>query len=244
MKKILLYTLTLFLLASCAKEAGLNYSDKDRVYFAYNYKFLNQIREFDKTIFSFGMAEEDVKEDTVSIAVKLLGQPADHDRFYKISVLADSTTAIEGVHYKSISSTQKFKANLFVDTLKIVVLREALSSSHITQEKKIISLYIEESEDLGIGVNKGARTKVEINNYLSEPKWWKSYEGIGLYYYHPEKWKVLMRFNEAFKVVDSDRPMSQNLTAPYFSALRSYLMANPTYDKETKERVLIDRLAP
>lgn len=241
MKKLLLYTLVL-LGASCTKDAGLTYAGKDRVYFVYNYKYLNQTIEFTKIVYSFGMLPEGKMIDTAKIAVRLLGQPADHDRQYSVSVVADSSTAQAGVHYEAIQPLQTFKAGLFADTLRIVVLRDKLSSSHITEENRRIRLQINDSKDFDKGVVKGSVMNLDINNYLSEPRWWKNYANSGLAYYHPEKWKVLMSFHDTFKKTDVDYPMDVNQISPYITALRNYLANTPTYDKETGARVLIDKL--
>lgn len=246
MKRLLLYALVL-LFASCSKDPGLTYSDKNGVYFAYSYKqridnINTRIIQFDTVTYSFGMLDESIIKDTARIAVNVMGNAADKDRFYRVAVNPDSTTAVEGEHYETIQPLQKIRANRFVDTLKIVVLRKKLSGSHITRENKRIGLKIEQSDDFNVGITRGAQIQLVINNYLSEPKWWKKYALFGLYFYHPEKWKVLMKFHDSFKNPDSELPMDVNLVGAYFNSLRSYLNNTPTYDKETGERVLIDRL--
>lgn len=244
MKKLTLFALGALLFASCEKEAGLTYTGKDKIYFAYNYKYYTNLIEYDKVTFSFGMLPDEVMKDTARVGIRVLGQKSDKDRQYRVSVDADSTTAEAGKHYEALQQQYTFKAGLFEDSLKIVVLRTHLNSSHITQENRRLRLKVESSSDFDTGTQKGAYIDVYLNNYLSEPKWWKRYESMGLYYYHPEKWKILMKFHDKFKDANADYPMDVNLVSPYFSSLRAYLDQNPTYDKETKARVLIDRLVP
>lgn len=241
MKRILIGLLALSAF-SCTKEAGLSYTDKDAVYFDYSYKQYQTVINFDKVIFSFGMKEDDVRVDTAKIVVKLMGNVSDKDRQYAVRVYADSTTAVEGIHYEAIAPLQTFKANKLQDTLRILVKRDALNSSHIFKEERDIKLEIIAADDFAVGADKGRFMKLRLNNYLSEPKWWESYERSGLYYYHPEKWKILMKFHDDFKKTGAEQPININMVSPYFSALRSYLSNIPTYDKETNQRILIDRL--
>lgn len=246
MKRLLLYALVL-LFASCSKDPGLTYSDKNGIYFAYSYKLKidninTKIIEFDSVTYSFGMLDESILRDTAKIVVNVMGNTADKDRFYRVSVNPDSTTAVEGEHYEAIQPLQKVKANRLVDTLKIVVLRKNLNGSHIARENKRIGLKIEQSDDFNVGITRGSQIQLVINNYLSEPQWWNKYAQFGLYFYHPEKWKILMKFHDSFKNPNSDYPMDVNLVGAYFNSLRSYLDNNPTYDKETGLRVFIDRL--
>lgn len=241
MKRILIGLLA-FSLFSCTKDAGLSYADKDAVYFQYSYKQYQTVINYDNIVFSFGMKGDEVQIDTAKIVVKLMGNVSDKDRHYAVRVFQDSTTAVAGVHYEAIAPLQVFHANKLQDTLRVIVKRSALNSSHISKEEKAIKLEIIDAEDFAVGANKGQFMKLRLNNYLSEPKWWESYERSGLYYYHPEKWKVLMKFHDDFKKTGSQQPINVNMVTPYFSALRSYLANIPTYDKETNQRILIDRL--
>src|SRR5690606_38050567 len=117
----------------------------------------------------------------------------------RVRIFQDSTTAVEGVHFAPISSDQVFGAGRFTDTLKIVVFRDALSSSFTNPEDRVLALTLEASDDFDLGMKDGLTTYLSINNYLSEPVWWdtplrRNYIG----FYHPEKWKILISFNEQF----------------------------------------------
>lgn len=239
------FVLILLMAASCTKDAGQSFSKKDAAYFIYNYTdHLNRIVEYSDITFSFGMLDSSVEKDTARIAVRVLGNSSETDRFYHVSIDTDSSTAEAGLHYESFEPIQKIRAGLMVDTLKIVVLRNNLSSSHVKMENKRLLLKVTESDDFAVGVVKGAKMGLRINNYLAEPRWWKSYVSLGLNYYHPEKWKILISFNQVFADAEANYPMNVNLMTPYYNSLRTYLINNPTYDKETGARVLIDQLVP
>lgn len=241
MKKILIGMLALCQL-SCTKDVGSSFADKDAVYFEYSFKRIQTIINFDNIVYSFGMKEDNVKIDTAKIVVKLMGKTSEHERYYSVRVSQDSTTAVEGVHYETIPTLHKFGPNKLQDTLRIVLKRDALSSSHITKEEKTLKLEIVPSDDFNTGVDKGRFMKLRINNYLSEPGWWPRYEFFGIYYYHPEKWKILMKFHDDFKKTGTEAPVNHSQVAPYFNALRTYLVNIPTYDKETGQRVLMSAM--
>lgn len=241
MKKILLGLLLLSFF-SCTKDAGLAFTDKDAVYFQYSYMKNVSTINFDHVVFSFGMKDDNIRVDTAKIVVKIMGNAADRDRAYHVRVVADSTTAVAGTHYEILNPLQKFGADKLQDTLCILVKRDALSSSHILKEEKQIKLELADSEDFAVGVDKGRYMKLRINNYLSEPEWWKNYEFYNLYFYHPEKWKVLMMLHDDFKKTGKESPVSHSVVSTYFNALRTYLLDIPTYDKETGQRILINQL--
>lgn len=235
--------------SSCDQSIDNFYTEKSRVQFKHYTEdtILQTIRRkyFDKNTFSFGMAADNVQEDTARIVVEFLGSVSDKDRNYTVRIDGDSTTAKEGVHYKPFSSTQIFRAGHMKDTLKIVVLRSQLSSSFTVPEDRRLVLDLEASEDFNLGLNGGVRTRLDINNYLSEPIWWKDGgRQPYLMYYHPKKWKILISFNAAYADPEKCNFDYNNSGREYMNGLVRYLNSVPTYDDETGSRIFIDRLEP
>ncbi len=248
-KNIITLTMILsviMLLASCSQSIDNVYKDKDRIQFKYYTLDFNKKMIFsNKYTFSFGMKADSIKVDTAKIVVEFLGTPSTTDRTYKVKVAADSTTAVEGVHYAPISETQTFKAGKFSDTLKIVVYKGKLSSSFTNPEDKRIALEMMPSDDFDLGMKDGLRVYLNINNYLSEPVWWKDPLRLNyIGFYHPKKWKILISFNERFANVESCPFDYNNEGRQYFQGLSNYLNAIPTFDDETGARIYIDRLVP
>lgn len=234
--------------SSCDQSIDNFYTEKSRIQFKHYTEdtILQTIRRkyFDKNTFSFGMAAENVKEDTARIVVEFLGAVSDKDRTYTVRIVGDSTTAKEGVHYKPFLPTQLFHAGRTKDTLKIVVLRSQLSSSFTTPEDRKLVLDLEASEDFNLGLNGGVRTRLFINNYLSEPIWWKDPLRSALGFYHPKKWKILIKFNAAYADPEKCIFDYNNSGREYMNGLARQLNAEPTYDDETGARIFIDRLEP
>ncbi|SMC58458.1 DUF4843 domain-containing protein [Pedobacter nyackensis] len=233
-------------LSSCNQEIDHLYKEKSRIQFKYYTLDFNKKMIFkDKSTFSFGMIDEKIIKDTARIVVEFLGKASDKDRTYKIRVAADSTTAVVGVHYEPISTKQIFRAGRLKDTLKIVVDRTKLSTSFTNPEDRRIALDMVPSEDFDLGMKGGLRTYLYINNYLSEPIWWKyplRLPYIG--FYHPKKWKILISFNEKFSNSETCEFDYNNQGRSYFTGLASYLNAVPTFDDESGARIYIDRLVP
>lgn len=231
---------------SCDQSIDNFYAEKSRIQFKHYRETvtLNKVTRyyFDKNTFSFGMAPDAVKEDTARIVVEFLGEVSDRDRSYTVKINADSTTAVEGVHYKPFSATQTFHAGRMKDTLKIVALRSELSSSFIFPEDRRIVLDLVPSEDFNLGLMGGVRTRLDINNYLSKPKWWGDPLRSALGFYHPKKWKILIGFNPLY--ADSENCIfdTNNTGREYMRGLAAYLEGVPTFDDETGARIYIDRL--
>jgi hypothetical protein len=244
------FMLAIMVLSSCKQEIDNFYAEKGRIQFKYFKEVVGSDKVtrrtyFNQTTFSFGMKDEGVKKDTARIVVEFLGTVSNLDRHYQVRIVADSTTAVEGVHYEPISTTQIFRAGRMKDTLKVVVIRKALSSSFSNPEDKRLTLDLESTADFNLGMKGGLRTRLNINNYLSEPIWWK--DGLRLPYikfYHPKKWKILISFNEKFSNPDKCDFDYNNEGRSYFTGLASYLNAVPTFDDESGARIYIDKLVP
>ena len=236
-------------IVSCDDEIDYPYEGKDCIYFQHEYELWkgNNIK-YDSVEFSFGMLDNSIKMDTAKIVVKYLGRKSNKARKYKVKILQqgiyidDITTAKEGVHYQKINETQEFRPNELTDTLRIVLLRDSLSTSFTNQKSKKLILRLKTSEDFDLGINVGLEMKLVFNNYLSMPPWWEFHDR-DLKYYHPEKWKILMTFDDIFKDVTSTK---LNIYAgdlgDYAYALRLFLEDNEVRDSETGARIYLDNL--
>ncbi len=247
MKTTLYYITFLVLilsLASCDQSIDYLYKEKSRIQFKYyTLDYNKNMVPMTKSTFSFGMLPDAIESDTAKIVVEFLGTPSDVDRKYKVKVFPDSTTAVAGVNYKAIESEQTFKAGKFKDTLRIVVYRKGLSTSFKNPQDLRIALDLEPSEDFDLGMKDGLRTFLYINNYLSEPEWWKSSlvsDYVG--FYHPKKWKILISFNSKFSNPVTCPFDVNNEGRQYFAGLAQYLLSVPTFDDETGARIYIDRM--
>lgn len=252
MKKIV-YILTLVLvwatLFSCNQEIQYPYEGKDRVHFKHFTNEANNVRKYiDSTSFSFGLKGDTVLTDTLRVVVELVGNVSQENRTYSVEIATDSTNAIEGVHYKPFSKEQIFRAKRVRDTLKIVVIRKDLSKDYINQINYRLDLKLKENSDFDLGLTKGRRIKIVLNDYMTEPTWWYANFYGDLGYFHPEKWKILISFNEEFGNQISCPFSRNNQGREYLTGLRNYLDAIPVYETidgkkyrlKLSEKVLIE----
>ncbi len=245
----LLLAVSVALLLSCNDEINYPYHGKDCIYFEYEYElWTNHFVAYDSVEFSFGMLDNAVKLDTAKIVVKYLGREASEIRKYKVKVLEqgigidDKTTAKEGVHYQKINEIQDFRPNRISDTLRIVLLRDSLNPSFTKKDSKKLILRLEATEDFELGINKGVEMKLVFNNFLSMPPWWNYHDNY-LDFYHPEKWKILMNFDEIFNdITSTSLDIYAGDLSDYAYALQMYLADNEVRDSETGARIYIDRL--
>lgn len=229
--------------SSCNQDLDSIYKGKDRIQFRHYTTDDNNRRTYsDSIVFSFGLKPDNIKIDTAKVVMEYLGKGSDKERLYKIVVVPDSTTAIAGTHYEVIDEIQKFRPNNLTDTLRIVIFRENLSTSFRHPEIIRLDLRLEPTDDFDLGLNGGIKKKVLLNNYLSQPEWWDNHMGLG--FYHPEKWKILISFNNEYANQYTCPFDNNNEGRNYANGLRNYLENVPTYDKETGDRIYMDELVP
>lgn len=232
----------LFSWVGCDQDIDFPYEGKDRIQFRH-YTVVNKTRVYsDSLVFSFGLRPDTILIDTAKIVMEYLGKGSDVERTYKVLVVPDSTTAVAGTHYEALEELQKFRPGKLTDTLRLVIYRENLSTSFRHPETIRLDLRLEPTDDFDLGLGGGLSKKVLLNNYLSEPDWWNDNTGLG--YYHPEKWKILISFNELYANQHECPFDTNNEGQTYARGLRAYLEAIPTFDEETGERVYMDELVP
>lgn len=243
--KVLRYILAASVLAvvlhSCDQDINFPYEGKDRIQFQHYTTNYNSVRLYtDSVVFSFGLLDDSIKADTAKIPMEFLGKGSDQPRTYKVVVVPDSTNAVEGVHYQKFNEMQTFRAGEFTDTLRILVYRDQLSTSFRNPQTIRLDLKLEPTDDFDLGLEGGIKRKVLLNNYLSEPDWWDSHMGLG--YYHPEKWKILISFNKAYANQHTCSLNYNNDGRSYVQGLNNYLNSVPTFDAETGDRLYLNEM--
>ncbi len=119
--------------------------------------------------YSFALQNSALIEDTVKIAVKLMGDLADYDRTFNAEVVADSSTAVAGTHYKLLEGVMS--ANTYESYLPVVLYR-----TEDTQEEAVyVKLQLTDAGDLGAGVEDGISFYLTWGDILLEPDNWPEY---------------------------------------------------------------------
>ncbi|MEI3154195.1 MAG: DUF4843 domain-containing protein [Odoribacter sp.] len=236
------------LLWSCDQDIDFPYQGKDRIQFQhYTVDWRGNRTYSDSTLFSFGLIPSEVTADTLKLPMEYLGNGSDRDRTYQVSIVADSTTAVEGVHYLAFNSVQTFHANKLTDTLYIVVLRDALSKDYAAGVNMRLELKLETTDDFDLGLDGGIQRKIVFNDFMAEPTWWRgSLNGV-FGFYHPKKWKFLIEeLKDEELATYGSIPYDQNSPEirSYRSSMDSYLRHTVVIDDITGMRVTMNGLEP
>lgn len=108
-------------LGSCSeKDLDQFSSSQSSVYFNVPSKTETYL---ESTIFSFSERTNSI--DTLAIPVALLGLPANTERFVDFEVVADSTTAIKGVHYDFVEERIAVTPTVNSVNLQVILYRDA-----------------------------------------------------------------------------------------------------------------------
>ena len=128
---------------------------KDGIYFA-----------SDSLNYQFGMQKgEDFAYD---MTVRVLGTPKDHDRVFGVELVADETTAKEGLHYE-LSKSFIIPANKIIGKISFVLHRYL--DPEITQHPFVIKMKLVENDDFRLVM--GNECKLEFSDTeLPRPRWW------------------------------------------------------------------------
>lgn len=236
------------LFPSCREDVDLPYTDEEKVYFEYQYQdpswSSTHLISRDSVVAAMGRLSNDQTQMEVKIPVKILGQQLTEDKTYKVEVVNEGevikgkTTAVENVHYLPLADSYTFHAGTWVDTLRITVLRSALSSSYTNKENRTMVLRLTDEGQLHKGLRDGWEMLVSMSNYISQPTWWNVY---GLGFYHPEKYKILLMFadDDFYAGVDI---LNDSSARRCVNAMKNYLSDNVVIDEETGKRVSFESL--
>ncbi len=234
------------LLAGCEQKPEPYFESSSSIRF--DYKFTKEIIPVRITDVhhSFGFAPDEKLLDTLLLEVSFTGPLVENDRKYRVEV-ADSgtmvtgrTTMEAGKDYRQVQGEHVLRGNLWKDTLALVVSREFIDPGFLRKETKTLVLKLRPSQDFENVVQNMDEILISVNNYLAEPVWWAKFSQY-LNYYHPEKYKILMKLEPALS-----NPEEINMTgvkmASFAELMRDYLNDNIVLDEETGQRIFIDRM--
>lgn len=226
MKKIIYFTLlslfSITIWAGCSKEDIEIYSGEDAIYFAQQWgtaHFVNDISTTSSNMKNahrgwskIGFGELIVNDSTLNLHILTSGTVKDYDRPFKIEVVADSTTAIEGPEYE-ILDTDLFIPAGEVGTIVRILFHE---TPRMNDENLKLQVHLIPNEHFstpfdkdGFGrmpiIHSGAPTDHEyddwnndpsrhniyINNFLVKPAQWNDYN-MGVW--SEKKYRLLLDY--------------------------------------------------
>lgn len=228
MKKFIIVLLIgLFSLSACEQAERITYTEKPGLYFdiesgenELNYSLLGSLYEI----------------DTVSIPIKIMGNSITYSGRYKVVVVEEESTAIEGVHYVKFNTEYQFGENQFEDLFEIELLK---GDPILESESRVLTFAIVESDDFGLGYTEKTKFKLTFTNQMIKPSYWD----MPLLLYFGVYSKV--KHNLAINILGHDFPLTltEAINPPYsFSywmvagrAVCQYVIENDVYDENNNK---------
>lgn len=184
MKQYILLSLFALLFFSCAEDKIEAYSGKQYLYFS---ELMEAEENKEAVEVSFNNYPLD-DELSVELSLGLVGDPFAVPTPYKVSVVADKTTAL-AENYE-LSANPMFKPNVAED----VFLLKLIKTQHLKEDVTLM-LKIEPNEYIAGSVKQYETIKIVFNAVESKPLWWnKTVERNYLGTYSLEKYKALVQY--------------------------------------------------
>lgn len=157
------------MLTACSTNEMMDYNAADKVYF-FERTYLNTTEQLvSSKTFSFALQNSALMVDTFRIKVKLMGNIANYDRSFRAEVVADSSTAVAGTHYKLLDGVMP--AGQYISYLPVVLYRTA-----DTQNKAVnIKLRLTDHGDLIPGNTEYLSFSLSWGDILLKPDNWPEY---------------------------------------------------------------------
>jgi hypothetical protein len=165
---ILLFCTAMF---GCKKDKAVVYNSQDNIYLDYPTK--------DTLNYSFAFNPIQV-QDTIWVPVIISGIRVGHDRHFQLSVLPDSTTAIQTVDYEQLKSSYTMPADSGIVHVPVIIKN---TDTALVNKSVILTVRVSGGTDFGSNLDESIRTKkILFSNRLEEPAWWPDWAGeLGTY---------------------------------------------------------------
>lgn len=149
------------LLAACQENEMNTFDSEGAVYFQLVSNWSNKV---DSVIFSF--AGNPLDKDTVWLQVDLMGEAVDYDRTLKVSVDAENTTAVEGLHYEALQPSYILPAGAYQMQVPVVLYnKDPMLESKTFQ----LAVQLEPTVDLQLGLTSRTKARIQISSMLEKP---------------------------------------------------------------------------
>jgi hypothetical protein len=164
LKYLILFILSLYVLASCKKDTLTTYDIKDNIYFNWG-GGAGQVR-YDSIDLSFGYSPVSVQDSTIMIPVTVTGAPASTDREFSLTVDPASTEAA-GTHYV-FPATFVLPAGKLADSIPVKLLRAA--DLQTATETLILNLNPNNSfnTDIKVFIGSDTTSALKLTVYVSD----------------------------------------------------------------------------
>jgi len=165
-KNIILIVLLCTIILSCKKDKPFLYNSQDNIYLDYPVK--------DTLSYSFAL-NLNQQLDTVWIPVIISGTRESHDRQFQLSVVADSTTAVQNLDYVPLKSSYIMPADSGIVHIPVIIKG---TDTALASKSVLLTVRVSGGTDFGSGFEESIRTKqILFSAQLVEPDWWPDWAG-------------------------------------------------------------------
>lgn len=226
MKPYILLPLFVLCLFSCAE-------DEIQPYHGEQYLYFSELMDSEDESVNLSFNNYPLNDElTVKIALGLVGDPFDVPVPYKITVVAEKTTAL-AENYE-LPENPMFKANAAEDIFEL-----KLKKTDALKEDVELLLKIDPNEYFAGSLKQYETIKIVFNNVESKPLWWdKDTEKVYLGTYSRKKYEVLIQYGgeEALNFGELNSAQKRRCALRLKEAIEKY---NLTEENGTKMTVPI-----
>lgn len=192
---------------------------------------------------SFSFEPINKLEHTVELPVRVAGPVSTAPLSYRVSVVKEKTTAVEGKHYIALEEKYSISKGEVESKLPVRVLRSALVGDEVIK----LVLRLEPSEDLGVAFASSREIRVDITNNIPQgiKDYWNNYmsAGYGLGPYSDAKFLKLLEYYDS-----KLEKLNEGLARPDFvlsvEKLYKYFKAHPELGQNDFNEETIKRIIP
>lgn len=113
MKVFYIAAVMLLAITACKKETIDFYSGTSTLYFdnSINYGNTRNTQRIDTLLFTFSLADANLKDSVLQVRVDLMGRQANQDRNFSVKVIDSLSSAVAGLHYEPLAESYVMPAN-------------------------------------------------------------------------------------------------------------------------------------
>lgn len=251
-KFILLIPVAALLFFACSKDIEIFDDNESYIYFnmpaVLDERYHPTNQRIDSLFYSFALDDYTIQDMIIKVPINIIGVAADHDRQYKIEIVADETTATDADWDKSSVATTVIKKGELRDSLYVRIFR---SEATETQFRQIV-LRIVPNEEFKAGFSNQLKMKVSFTSILTPPDWWSRWPELFGPFYREKfvKWQEIYYLGADPTIVGGQPLYWNNMpkyiyyyesTLMFVRVLKQYFIDNVVYpDGDTsKPRILL-----
>lgn len=225
--------------AACSENDKLLFNDNASIYFRIPKGDTTLIIQADTVVYSFAFEDPElVNTFVMRLPVESTGLAPSYERKYKIHIVPELSTAIEGTDFQALQETYTMPAQKGLDTLLLTVNRT--ESMQVAPKNLVLEMVA--TDDFKLGPQERVRIYLRISDILERPEWWDEWEPyMGAYGRKKhDKWLKIWGKDPLPTDVSMIHPFYTPKELMAIQDLRIYFEQNPTY--ENGERVVVPKV--